>query len=82
MSNVLPPADPSASILGTSPIFNTAGGLFIPLDDEIFVTSVVGPVKITRTPGWLERVFRVQNAAVLRRINERLADLRQRNARS
>jgi hypothetical protein len=68
------------TVLGTSPIFNTAGGLFIPLnDDEIFVTSVFGPVKITRTPGWLERVLRVRNAAVVRQLNERLVDLRQRS---
>jgi hypothetical protein len=36
-------------VLGTSPIFNTAGGVFIPLnEDEIYVTGVFGPVKITR----------------------------------
>jgi hypothetical protein len=37
--------------LGTSPIFNTAGGVFIPLnEDEIYVTGVFGPVKITKPP--------------------------------
>jgi hypothetical protein len=36
-------------VLGTSPIFNTAGGVFIPLnEDEIYVTGVFGPVKLTR----------------------------------
>lgn len=36
-------------VLGNSPIFNTAGGFFIPLnDDEIYVTGVFGPVKISR----------------------------------
>jgi hypothetical protein len=36
-------------VLGTSPIFNTAGGIFIPLnEDEIYITGVFGPVKITR----------------------------------
>jgi hypothetical protein len=34
--------------LGTNPIFNTAGGFFIPLDpNDIYVTSVFGPVRIT-----------------------------------
>lgn len=32
-------------MLGTSPIFNTARGLYIPLnDEEMFVPSVFGPV--------------------------------------
>jgi len=36
-------------ILGTNPIFNTAGGLFIPLnEDEIYVTGVFGPVRISK----------------------------------
>ena len=36
-------------VLGNSPIFNTAGGLFIPLNDnEIFITGVFGPVRIKR----------------------------------
>ena len=35
-------------ILGTSPIFNTAGGLFIPLNEnELYVTGVFGPVRIS-----------------------------------
>jgi hypothetical protein len=37
-------------ILGTNPIFNTAGGFFIPLNEnEIYVTGVFGPVRITNT---------------------------------
>jgi hypothetical protein len=36
-------------ILGTNPIFNTAGGFFIPLNEnEIYVTGVFGPVRISR----------------------------------
>ena len=36
-------------VLGDSPIFNTAGGLFIPMsENEIYITGVFGPVKITR----------------------------------
>jgi hypothetical protein len=36
--------------LGTNPIFNTAGGLFIPLNEnEIYVTGAFGPVRISRT---------------------------------
>jgi hypothetical protein len=35
--------------LGKSPIFNTAGGLFIPVsENEIYVTGVFGPVMITK----------------------------------
>jgi hypothetical protein len=35
--------------LGTSPIFNTAGGIFMPLNEtEMFITGVFGPVKIAR----------------------------------
>jgi hypothetical protein len=35
--------------LGTSPIFNTAGGFFIPLnEDDIYITGVFGPVRISR----------------------------------
>lgn len=35
--------------LGKSPIFNTAGGFFIPLNaDDIYVTGVLGPVLISR----------------------------------
>lgn len=71
------------TVLGTSPIFNTAGGLFIPLnDDEIFVTGVFGPIKITRTPSWLERVMRRRNASVVRKVNEQLTHLRQRRSTS
>jgi hypothetical protein len=36
-------------ILGTSPIFNTAGGFFIPLtEDTIYVTGIFGSVRISR----------------------------------
>jgi hypothetical protein len=36
-------------LLGTSPIFKTAGGLFFPLNEnEIYVTGVFGPVRISR----------------------------------
>ena len=36
-------------ILGTNPIFNTAGGLFIPLNEnEIYITGVFGPVLISK----------------------------------
>lgn len=36
-------------IVGTNPIFNTAGGVFIPLNEtEIYVTGVFGPVRISR----------------------------------
>jgi hypothetical protein len=35
--------------LGASPIFNTAGGFFVPLsENETYITGVFGPVKITR----------------------------------
>ena len=35
--------------LGNNPIFNTAGGLFIPIDENrIYITGVMGPVMITR----------------------------------
>ena len=35
--------------LGTNPIFNTAGGFFIPLnEDDIYITGVFGPVRISR----------------------------------
>jgi hypothetical protein len=35
--------------LGTSPIFNTAGGVYIPLNEnEIYVTGMFGPVRISR----------------------------------
>jgi hypothetical protein len=35
--------------LGDSPIFNTAGGLFIPLNEnQMYVTGVFGPVRITK----------------------------------
>jgi hypothetical protein len=34
--------------LGKKPIFNTAGGFFIPLtENKMFITGVFGPVKIT-----------------------------------
>ena len=37
-------------VLGTSPIFNTAGGIFIPLnEDEIYVSGVFGPVLISKS---------------------------------
>jgi hypothetical protein len=37
--------------LGTSPIFNTMGGFFIPLENgDIYVTGVFGPVRIRRAP--------------------------------
>jgi hypothetical protein len=36
-------------ILGSNPIFNTAGGIFIPLNEnEIYVTGVFGPVRISK----------------------------------
>ena len=36
-------------ILGSNPIFNTAGGFFIPLnEDEIYVSGVFGPVLISK----------------------------------
>jgi hypothetical protein len=36
-------------ILGTNPIFNTAGGVYIPLnEDQIYVTGVFGPVLISK----------------------------------
>ena len=36
-------------ILGSSPIFNTAGGFFIPLNEnDIYVTGVFGPVRISK----------------------------------
>jgi hypothetical protein len=36
-------------VLGTNPIFNTAGGLFIPINEnEIYITGVFGPVRISR----------------------------------
>jgi hypothetical protein len=35
--------------LGTSPIFNTAGGFFIPINEnDIYVTGVFGPVRISK----------------------------------
>jgi len=35
--------------LGTSPIFNTAGGVFIPLNEnEMYVIGVFGPVRISK----------------------------------
>jgi hypothetical protein len=39
----------SATVLGTNPIFNTAGGFFIPIDeDRIYITGVFGPVMISK----------------------------------
>jgi hypothetical protein len=36
--------------LGTSPIFNTMGGFFIPLENgDIYVTGVFGPVRISKS---------------------------------
>lgn len=55
----------------------------VPLnDDDIFVTGVFGPIKITRTPSWLERLLRLRNAAVVRKVNEQWTDLRQRGGTS
>ena len=43
------PRHPGKVILGTNPIFNTAGGLFIPLNEnEIYITGVFGPVLISK----------------------------------
>jgi hypothetical protein len=39
----------ATTILGNNPIFNTAGGFFIPIDENrIFVTGVFGPVMISK----------------------------------
>ena len=39
----------STTTLGSSPIFNTAGGLFIPIDENrIYVTGVMGPIMISK----------------------------------
>ena len=39
----------STLVLGNNPIFNTAGGLFIPVDENrIYITGVMGPVMISR----------------------------------
>jgi hypothetical protein len=39
----------STTVLGKNPIFNTAGGFFIPIDkNRILVTGVFGPVMISR----------------------------------
>lgn len=36
-------------VLGKTPIFNTAGGFFIPLrKEDLYVTGVFGPVLISR----------------------------------
>ena len=36
-------------VLGNNPIFNTAGGLFIPIDENrIYITGVMGPVMINK----------------------------------
>ena len=36
-------------VLGKSPIFNTAGGFFVPLtENDIYITGVFGPVMITK----------------------------------
>ena len=36
-------------ILGTSPIFNTAGGFIVPIDkNRTYITGVFGPVMISR----------------------------------
>jgi hypothetical protein len=36
-------------ILGTNPIFNTAGGFFVPLnEDEIYISGVFGPVRFSK----------------------------------
>lgn len=39
----------SSFVLGDNPIFNTAGGLFIPIDENrIYITGVMGPVMISK----------------------------------
>ncbi|MGI9570219.1 MAG: hypothetical protein ACR2PH_10895 [Desulfobulbia bacterium] len=39
----------STTTLGNNPIFNTAGGIFIPIDENrMYVTGVFGPVMITK----------------------------------
>ncbi len=39
----------STTTLGNNPIFNTAGGLFIPIDENrIYITGVMGPIMITK----------------------------------
>ena len=39
----------SSLVLGNNPIFNTAGGLFIPVDENrIYLTGVLGPVMINK----------------------------------
>jgi len=39
----------SSMILGTNPIFNTTGGIFIPIDeDRIYITGYFGPVMISK----------------------------------
>lgn len=36
-------------IPGSNPIFNTAGGFFIPLNEnDIYVTGIFGPVRISK----------------------------------
>ena len=36
-------------VLGTNPIFNTAGGFFMPIsEDLIYVSGIFGPVLLTR----------------------------------
>ena len=36
-------------VLGNSPIYNTMGGLFIPIDEtRTYITGVFGPVMITK----------------------------------
>jgi hypothetical protein len=36
-------------ILGTSPIFNTGGGFFVPLsEDETYITGMFGPVRLSK----------------------------------
>jgi hypothetical protein len=41
--------DISKTMLGNNPIFNTAGGLFIPIDENrIYITGVFGPLMITK----------------------------------
>jgi hypothetical protein len=40
----------SEVVLGTNPIFNTAGGFFVPIsEDLIYVSGIFGPVLLTRT---------------------------------
>jgi len=38
------------TVLGTSPLFNTMGGAFIPMaNGDLYVTGVFGPVRIAKS---------------------------------